>query len=699
MKATGTGRWIAGVVAAAAAWAVGGARGAGLLIADGGLGGQLEIVEHDVKVSVNNGVAVTRVNQIFHNKEARAVEALYTFPVPKGASVANFSMWINGKEMTGEVVEKERARQIYNSYKPQKRDPGLLEQVDFRTFEMRVFPIAPNADQRVQIEYYQELDADHDWFRYVYPLATTTRPQADTRTTGRFAFSLEAKSEVPIASVESPSHSNDVVVATHGADHVQASLERKGGRLDRDVVIDLHAARPKTGIDMITSRAGREDGYFLLTLTAGEDLAQLDTGMDYVFVLDSSGSMGDDGKLAISKESVLAFLRTLDAEDRFEVMTFNIQPYPLFKALQTPDVAALKRAGDYLDAESARGGTVLNPAMTTAYKYGSPDRPLNVVVLSDGLTEQRERAELLQLIRERPRNARVFCIGVGNDVNRPLLEQMAEDSGGLAAFLSRADNFDRQAQAFRRKLTRPAASGVQLEIQGVEVYDVEPAVLPDLHHGAPVRVYGRYRGAGTAQVAVKADVRGVAFRQAAKLAFPADDARNPEIERMWAWKRIDRLLKTADRAGSRTPVTAEIVALGEAYSIVTEYTSFLVLENDDEYRRWKIERRNADRTGRDRAAQARREAELETLRRKAMADIGPQPVERTAAARPVPQAPAAAPAQAPSSPAPAVNTPPPQASNRSRGFDFDFGLGGGSGPVGPLFVLVSAWIARRRRNG
>ena len=127
------------------------ARAAGLLIADGGLGGVLEIKEHDVQVTINNGIAVTKVTQVFHNTEKRQVEALYTFPVPKGASVANFSMWINGKEMVGEVLEKQRAREIYNSYKQVRRDPGLLEQVDYRTFEMRIFPIGPEADQKVQI--------------------------------------------------------------------------------------------------------------------------------------------------------------------------------------------------------------------------------------------------------------------------------------------------------------------------------------------------------------------------------------------------------------------------------------------------------------------------------------------------------------------------------------------------------------------
>src|SRR6476661_5640539 len=166
------------------------ARAAGLLIADGGLGGVLEIDEHTVRVTINNGIAVTEVNQVFHNTENRQVEALYLFPVPKGASVANFSMWINGKEMTGEVVEKQRAREIYNSYKQVRRDPGLLEQVDFKNFEMRIFPIGPEADQKVEITYYQELDFDHDTATYVYPLATVTRKGVDSRPVGKFALEL-----------------------------------------------------------------------------------------------------------------------------------------------------------------------------------------------------------------------------------------------------------------------------------------------------------------------------------------------------------------------------------------------------------------------------------------------------------------------------------------------------------------------------
>ena len=138
------------------------AHAAGLMVSDGGFGGLLAIDEHSVRVTVNNGIATTEVTQVFRNTENRQVEALYTFPVPRGATVSNFSMWINGKEMVGEVVEKQRAREIYNSYKQQKRDPGLLEQTDFKTFEMRIFPIAPNAQTKIQLTYYQELEIDNE---------------------------------------------------------------------------------------------------------------------------------------------------------------------------------------------------------------------------------------------------------------------------------------------------------------------------------------------------------------------------------------------------------------------------------------------------------------------------------------------------------------------------------------------------------
>lgn len=277
---------------------------------------------------------------------------------------------------------------------------------------MRIFPIAPNADQKVQLTYYQELDIDHDTATYVYPLATATRKGLDSKTTERFAFNIDIKSVVPIGVVESPSHARDFVVAKHTESLHQASLEAKEGSLARDIVISYQLARPMTGFDLAASKRGDEDGYFALTLTAGEELAKSEAGMDYVFLLDISGSMAQDGKLLLSKDSIGAFISELDEQDRIEIITFNVRPTLAFEALRNATAQTKEAAQSYLASQQARGGTVLNPAVTTAYKYADADRALNVVIFSDGLTEQHERRALLQLISQRPRNARVFCIGL-----------------------------------------------------------------------------------------------------------------------------------------------------------------------------------------------------------------------------------------------------------------------------------------------
>jgi Ca-activated chloride channel family protein len=658
---------------------------AGLLVADGGFGGVLQVVEHKVEASLNNGIAVTNVTQVFENQEDRQVEALYTFPVPKGASVSNFSMWINGKEMVGEVVEKKRARQIYESYKRQNVDPGLLEQIDFKTFEMRIFPIAARARQQVQITYYQELDFDHDWVNYVYPLATVTRSDVRDSKAGVFSFQLNLNSLVPIAELSCPSHPDDVAIATFAPGYRQVTMELADADINRDVVVAAHLERPKTGIDVIAHAESGDDGYLMLTVTAGQELAAASPGMDYVFVLDVSGSMAQDGKLGLSRDSVLAFLQALRPEDRFEVITFNNSPNPLFGELRNADSASHNRAGDHIGAQRPRGGTFLKPAIETAYRYRNDERQLNVVVLSDGLTDKREeRRTLVDAIAARPAGTRVFCVGVGNEVNRPLLTQLARDAGGLSAFISLGDNLKRQATAFHRKLAHPAVSDVRIDFQGARVYEVEPAQLGNLFHGAPLRLYARYRGAGSVDVVLSGRVEGQDIGSTITVDLPDDEPANPELQRMWASRRLQRLVDEVDAGQRGDGRLAEIVRLGELYSIVSEYTSFLVLENENEYKRWKIERRNQLRTGRERSRQAQLALQLERMRDSAVASIGPVQRRSEQPATPARVRPQAQPVPA-----------QPRSNGPRRSFDLDLG-GGAAGPIVLLFGIGLVAATRRR---
>ena len=183
---------------------------------------------------------------------------------------------------------------------------------------------------------------------------------------------------------------------------------------------------------------------------------------------------------------------------------------------------------------------------------------MNIVILSDGMNNRDELGTLIRLIGQRPPATRVFCIGVGNEINHRLLQLIAGEAGGLAAFISHGDDFMRQARAFRRKLLRPVGTDLEIDVGGVGVYGVEPATLPNLFHGSPIRIYGRYKKAGTARVHIQAAVGAERLDEWVELDFPATEPANPELERMWAWHRIAAL----QRKGSRSGVE-EIVRLGE----------------------------------------------------------------------------------------------------------------------------------------
>ena len=681
------------------------ARAAGLLVSEGGFGGVLEIKQQDVRVTINNSIAVTQIDQVFVNTENRQVEALYTFPVPREASVSNFSMWIGGKEMIGEVVEKQRAKEIYESYKRQRRDPGLLEQIDFKRFEMRIFPIPAGAEQRVRIEYYQELNMDHDWATYVYPLATVVNGKPmDTRVTGRFSMMFDIKSEVPIKQLRSESHPDDFVIANHEAHYAQAAMELIEGDLSQDIVLAFQTKRPRTGLDLVSSRPDGEPGYFMMTITPGEDLSDTAEAMDYLFLLDISGSMSRDEKLGLSLESADAFIGSLGPDDRFDCLAFNLSPLPLFQELRAANTENIAKARNFFESQRARGGTVLQPALTAAYAYRDDDRPLNVILLSDGMTEAGEQADLLRLIKARPAGVRVFCIGVGNEVNRPLLKQMADQAGGLAAFISTQDSFARQAQLMRQKLIRPAIEDLQVRFEGTEIREVEPQNLGDLFYGTPLRLYGRYGEGGSTTVTLSGKVQGGPWKQTVEVELPVNDEGNSEIERMWAQKRVEKLLSEEREDG--VSHAAEIVGLCEGYSIVSQYASMLVLENDAEYQRWKIEQRNAIRVKRDRASHAAVKTKLAELRRQAGENFRVDSSTKLVSTEETQTIQPNDPTPNPSSTTPSPTQSVPDRSS-SRGTDFHVpSRGGGGGAIDPVTAILALSTAgatafahrRRKRN-
>src|SRR5204863_8970089 len=187
------------VLVVALVWA-GRAGAHGLLIPEEKTLPPLAMLNHKVTVKIDDQVSVTRVEQTFRNHTARQLEATYVFPVPKGASVNKFTMYVGGSEVKGEMVEAQKARDIYNSIVRRTQDPGLLEYIGTNLLRMRVFPIPAHGDQKVALSYTAVTQREKGLVEYIYPLKTDGRA---TATLEEFSIEADVQSQHGVQNVYS----------------------------------------------------------------------------------------------------------------------------------------------------------------------------------------------------------------------------------------------------------------------------------------------------------------------------------------------------------------------------------------------------------------------------------------------------------------------------------------------------------------
>lgn len=294
---------------------VGNSHAAGLLIpADASLPA-LDIREHHVAVTIEDGYAITSVEQIFYNSHGRDLEAIYSFPVPEKAAVAEFTVWIDGQPISGEVLEKKQARQVYEAEKDAGREAGLMEKDGYKTFDIKVSPVRAGQDTRIRFSYFQPAHIDTGIGRYVYPLEEGGVDEqklsfwtANESVREKFSFKLNLKSAYPIEALRLPNHPQAIVSqldsglwnvdlssdvsgqAMEGTTNINAN--QVAYSLDKDLVVYWrHQAGLPGSVDLVTYKPeGAKKGVFMLTLTPGDDLQPVHQGSDWVFILDISGS-------------------------------------------------------------------------------------------------------------------------------------------------------------------------------------------------------------------------------------------------------------------------------------------------------------------------------------------------------------------------------------------------------------------------
>lgn len=542
----------------------------------------LAVRSHKVTVQVSDRVAVTDVDQVFVNPNPRALEGTYLFPLPPGAAIDRFSMWVDGKELAAELLDAAKARDIYEGIVRQMRDPALLEYADRGLFKARIFPIEANGEKRVRIRYAELLTADSGTVAYRYPLATE-RFSSKPLESCTIDVTIEAAS--PVASVWSPSHKVDAPVTTPGgSNRVRVGWEARNALPDRDFLLYWRPTAKDVGIAALAHRSAADaDGTFLLVLGPKPADDGTPVPKDVVFVFDTSGSMAGP-KMDQARAALRFCVRSLGAEDRFAIVPFATEPRPFAPALQGATPEARAAAEKFIDGLEARGGTAIDDALRTAFGYfpeGTAERPRFVVFMTDGLPTigEPDPAKIVKNAVGAARDARLFVFGVGNDVNTKLLDTLSEDTRGTRDYVADAENIEVKVSNLWTKVSKPAMSDVTLRIDGVAVSAIHPAKLPDLFHGGEILVAGRYAGPGNAVVRLSGKVRGKPVEVVEELKFPESEAKHEFLPRLWAVRRVGFLLDEIRLRGESAEVKDEVVRLAKRFGIVTPYTSYLILED------------------------------------------------------------------------------------------------------------------------
>jgi Ca-activated chloride channel family protein len=553
----------------------------------------LELRTQNVEVQIKDQVAVTKLHQVFYNPSDRRMEGTFIFPVPKGARIDKFSMEVNGKVQKAELLDAKKARKIYEDIVRKALDPALFEYAGQSLFKVRIFPIEPKKEKEVKIKYTEILERDGKMVRYLYHLNTK---KYSSKPIKNLSMKIELEtSEAEIKSVYSPSH--EAEVKRHGKQRVVVGLEKKNMATDADFLL-YYSLKDKGGSDIdlsvLTHKKDKDDdeGHFMLLLNPGawEEKGSV-IPKDVVFVFDSSGSMRGK-KIEQAKEALKFCVESLNEEDRFELIRFSTEAEPIFGKMVTAGEKNRRKAVKFIDSVRPIGGTAIEEALMEAASIisekASDKRPTQVIFMTDGqptigaIKEDVILNSLRKKISGAKSKVRVFCLGIGTNVNTHLLDKITEETNAASQYVLPEENLEYKVSRFYAKISEPVLADLKLRIEGPKrVRGIYPKNLPDLFKGDQMVVLGRYEsGDKKGKITLEGTFRGKKKTFEYDAVFPKEKDGNSFIPRIWATRRVGYLLDEIRLRGEKKELKEEVARLARKYGIVTPYTSYLIIEDE-----------------------------------------------------------------------------------------------------------------------
>ena len=548
----------------------------------------------DVKAEISGFIARVKVTQEFENNFNLPIEAVYKFPLSENSAVDDMTMIIGDRRIRAEIMKRGEARKIYEDAKNQGKTASLLDQERPNIFTQQVANILPNEKITVEISYVETLKFEDGEYEFVFPMvvgeryipasisakdASRVTPNIVRSRTGH-DISIEVKIDagVPIEQVRSNSHLIETL--NFNANNASVKLQNEKVIPNKDFVLRYDVTGGKIE-DAVLMHRDERGGFFTLILSPPERFTTEDiTPKEIVFLLDVSGSMGGF-PIEKAKEAMRLSLEGLNPQDSFNLMTFAGETQMLFEKPVFATATNMTKAKAFLDSLSGGGGTEMMTAIKAALTPSDSQKHIRIVCfMTDGYVGN--DMEIIGEVQKHP-NARVFAFGIGNGVNRFLLDKVAEAGLGEVEYVSLQDDGEKAAKRFYERVRTPLLTDVSVDWKGLPVSDVYPKRIPDLFSAKPVIIHGRYLKAGNKTIRLKGNVAGQRLVREINVNFPESESENDVLATLWARTKIDDLMSKdwegIQNGNAQKEIKEEITQLGLNYRLMTQFTSFVAVED------------------------------------------------------------------------------------------------------------------------
>lgn len=582
----------------------------------------------DVRASVSGGIASVTVEQTFHNPYDRGIEAVYIFPLPHEAAVDDLEIRIGERRVRGQIHKRQEARKIYEAARERGQMAALLDQERPNIFTQQVANIQPGQEIVVRLHYVETLAYADGCYELVFPTVVGPRyipgqqlgnnlvpvhaqgddqgrggqlesgtgwaPDTDRvpdasritppvvppgmRTGHDIGIAVDVKTGVPIQDLASVNHVVDIERRERDVATVRL---RPSDRLpNKDFVLQIRVAGLGPEFGLLSHRdpsAHDGFGFFTLQLQPEAEVTSSEARpKEMVFVLDCSGSMSGE-PIAKSKAAMRWALQHLGPDDSFQIIRFSEHASP-FAGTPVPNTPEnVQRGLLYVDGLRGQGGTEMLSGIRAALDFPpDPERLRIVCFLTDGYIGNEE--QIFAVVRERIGGARLFSFGIGNSVNRYLLDGLAQEGRGEVDYVALDAETRDTVERFYNRIAKPYLTDVSIDWGDLSVQDVEPARLPDVFAGQPLVLAGRYVEGGQGEIVVHGRLGRGPFQHRLRVELPERDIDRAEIGTLWARRRIDGLMRQMVH-GESQDLVQQVTNTALEFRLVSRYTSYVAVDN------------------------------------------------------------------------------------------------------------------------